>query len=79
MAAIWYFKTEENNNFFTDKILQQNVPMEVIEKVLRYPIGQRCYRMFLLHENETPKQDITQYILNNGTLEKTYQQGQTRS
>lgn len=74
-----YFKTYANDSSFIEQILQQNIPMETIEKILRYPIGQRCFRMFLLHENETPKQDITQYVLDNGTLEKTYQQGQTRS
>lgn len=74
-----YFKTYANDSSFLGQILQQNIPMETIEKILRYPIGQRCFRMFLLHENETPKQDITRYVLDNGTLEKTYQQGQTRS
>ena len=79
MMVAWYFKTYENDNSLMEQILQQNVPMTIMEKILRYPIAQRCFRLFLLHENETVKQDITQYVLNDGTLEKTYQQGQTRS
>ena len=66
----------ENNQ---EQILPGYVDMLEVEKVLRYPIAQRCYRMFLLHEDETIKKDITQYVLPDGTLEKTYQQGQTRS
>lgn len=79
MAVTWYFKTYANYSSLADEILEQHIPMVTMEKILRYPIGQRCYRMFLLHENETIKQDITQYVLSDGTLEKTYQQGQTRS
>lgn len=79
MSISLYYKSYANSDSFAEKILQRNIPMNIIEQILRYPIGQRCYRLFLLHENETPKQDITPYVLNNGTLEKTYQQGQTRS
>ena len=57
----------------------QVVSFKEMEKALRYPIAQRTFRIFLLHEDETIKQDITPFVLLDGSLEKTYQQGQTRS
>lgn len=57
----------------------KEVPFIEIEKALRYPIAQRTFQMFLLHEDESIKQDITHFITLDGSLEKTYQQGQTRS
>lgn len=50
-----------------------------ITNALRYPIARRTFRVYLLHEDETVKEDITPYVSVDGTLEKTYQQGQTRS
>lgn len=50
-----------------------------IEQVLRYPIKTRFFRVYLLHEDETIDKDITPYVIMDGSLEKTYQQGQTRS
>lgn len=55
------------------------VPVDEIERAIRSPISQRFFKLFILHENETRKKDITQYVIPNGNLEKTYQQGSTRS
>lgn len=71
-----YFITQEGQ--FTSSESQMMSLIEM-EKILRYPLAQRTFRLFLLHENETIKQDITPYVLIDGSLDKTYQQGQTRS
>ena len=73
---ILYQKVIDGN--FSKQIVDEKSFVE-IEKVLRYPIIKRTFRMFLLHENETIKQDITRFVIMDGSLEKTYQQGQTRS
>lgn len=68
---------EENNNYKSRKEIY--VSLVEMEKILRYPLAKRAFQLFLLHEDETIKQDITPYVLMDGSLEKTYQQGQTRS
>ena len=71
-----YFTTIEGQSIPSQ---QHKVSLIEMEKILRYPLAQRTFRLFLLHENETIKQDITPYVLIDGSLDKTYQQGQTRS
>ena len=63
----------------SDDYVEGYVPVEEIERALRSPISQRFFKLFILHENETRKKDITAYVELNGSLEKTYQQGNTRS
>lgn len=60
------------------ELLSQPVDLDEIKRALRYPIVQRTFRVFLLHENETIHKDITSYILAEGSIDKNYQQGQTR-
>lgn len=71
-----YFKVVEEQSTPQNKDIVSLIEME---KILRYPLAQRTFRLFLLHENETIKQDITPYVLIDSSLSKTYQQGQTRS
>lgn len=69
-----------NNSFVVLNELKEGfIPLQDIAKALRYPISQRFFKIFLLHEDETIKMDITDYVKINGSLEKTYQQGQTRN
>lgn len=62
-----------------DEIDETYIPLEEMERVLRAPILTRFFRLFLLHEDETLKEDITDQVVLTGELEKTYQQGQIRS
>lgn len=62
-----------------DEIDETYIPLDEIERVLRAPILTRFFRLFLLHEDETLKEDITNQVVLTGELEKTYQQGQVRS
>ena len=63
----------------SDDYVDGYVPVEEIERAIRSPISRRFFKLFLLHENETIKKDITAYVIPEGSLEKTYQQGSTRS
>ena len=46
---------------------------------MRSPINRRFFKLYLLHNDETIKEDITNQVLLDGNLVKEYKQGQTRS
>ena len=66
-------------NIILDDYVKDYVDLMLIEQILRYPIARRFFKLYLLHDDETIKEDITSYVTVDSTLEKTYQQGQTRS
>lgn len=69
-----------NNDFIVlDEIDETYIPLDEMEQVLRAPIYTRFFRLFLLHDDESLKEDITDQVVLSGNLEKTYQQGQIRS
>lgn len=70
---------EDGRIIVLDDLVTGLAPLVEMENILRYPILERFFKLYLLHEDETIKQDITPYVIMDGTLEKTYQQGQTRS
>lgn len=74
-----YLITADGRYIVLEDYNSSYVPSYEIEQVLRYPIAERFFKLYLLHEDETIKQDVTPYVLQEGNLEKTYQQGQTRS
>lgn len=77
--GIKYLLSDESTFLVTDEYVEGYVPVDEIERAIRSPISQRFFKLFLLHENETRKKDITAYVSLDGNLEKTYQQGNTRS
>ena len=50
-----------------------------IERIVRSPVTQRFTRYYLLHEDETIKQEITEWVTPSGSLEKKNESGQSRS
>jgi hypothetical protein len=69
----------EEKFIVTDKIVSTSVSEQEIINVLKSKIYTRFFRVFLLHDDDSIKEEITNQVINTGTLEKTYQQGQTRS
>lgn len=71
---------DENGVFLTSKdVVDDYISNDEIEQAIRGKITKRYFRVYLLHEDETIKEDITNHVILTGSLEKTYQQGQTRS
>ena len=91
MAVTRYKKIKTSENYFlqdarqiprtlvTSERVEQQVPWWEIERALRSPLSKRYYRLLLLNENETPKEDVTQWVTFNGSVKKVYNQGQTRT
>ena len=52
------------------KRYSSNYSLEEIEQFVRAPITQRYVRFYLLHDDETIKQEITNWVQPSGTLEK---------
>lgn len=48
-------------------------------EIIRSPISKRTTKVYLLHEDETIAKDISEWVSNNGTLEKNNQSGQSKS
>lgn len=55
------------------------IPQDEIEKAIRAPITKRYMRFFLLHDDETISEEITDMVVANGNIQKGSQTGQTRS
>ena len=65
---------------YTSNLAEQGyVPQDEIEKVLRSPTVRRFYKYYLLHDDETILEDISDMVLDNGNIQKNAQTGQTRS
>lgn len=55
------------------------IPKNEIEKALRSPILHRYYKFYLLHEDESIAEDISDMVLDSGNIQKNNQTGQVRS
>ena len=55
------------------------IPQNEIEQAIRSPILKRYTRFFLLHDDETILEEITDMVLETGNIEKSAETGQTRS
>lgn len=56
-----------------------NYSMQEIEHIVRAPISKRYTRYYLLHDDESIKQEITDWVQPSGSIEKNSESGQTRS
>ena len=56
-----------------------NYSMKEIERIVRAPISKKYMRFYLLHDDETIKQEITDWVQPSGSIEKKNESGQTRS
>ena len=74
-----YLQDEEGRFLTSNDLIESYVPIDEIERAIRGKILKRYFRVYLLHEDESIKEDITDHVVLSGSLEKTYQQGQTRS
>ena len=74
-----YLQDEEGKFLTSNDLIESYVPIDEIERAIRGKILKRYFRVYLLHEDESIKEDITDHVILTGSLEKTYQQGQTRS
>ena len=61
------------------KRYNSNYSLQEIEHFVRAPTSQRYVRFYLLHDDETIKQEITDWVLPSGSLEKKNESGQSRS
>lgn len=66
----YYTSNEEINGY---------VPNEEIMQAIRSPVSRRYTKFYLLHEDETIKEDITENVLLNGSIESTNSSGQSRT
>lgn len=59
--------------------IQNYLHQDRLYSIIRSPIMRRNYRIYLLHEDETIKKEITEYVLSTGNIEKNGESGQRRS
>lgn len=67
---VYYTSNEEISGY---------IPNEEIIQAVRSPMGRRYTRFFLLHEDETIKEEITSNVMLNGSIESNNNSGQSRS
>lgn len=70
---------DENDYYTSSETIENFVSQDKIEKALRSPIQTRYKRFFLLHNDETIKEEITDMVLDSGSIEKSSETGQSRS
>ena len=80
ISALGYQNSDGSIGYFTSNIeVQGYIPNEEIVNAVRSPIGRRYTKFYLLHDDETIKEDITANVLLNGSIEKKNSSGQSRS
>ena len=71
---------QKRPDYYTSLELDNSlITLEEIEEVVRSPITQKYYRYFLLNEDESINEEITDYIFNGITFDKNNESGQTKS
>lgn len=68
-----------NDYYISNDKVEGYISQEEIEKAIRSPITKRYNRFFLLHDDETISEEITDMVIANGDIQKGSQTGQTRS
>lgn len=69
----------ENNYYTSNELIKGYIPQDEIEKAIRSPILKRYTKFFLLHDDETVLEDISDMVFDSGSIEKSAETGQTRS
>ena len=70
---------DETDYYFSNELVKGFVPQDEIEQAIRSPILKRYTRFFLLHDDETIIEEISDMVLDSGNIEKKAQTGQVRS
>ena len=70
---------DENDYYLSNELVKGFIPQDEIEQAIRSPIVKRYTRFFLLHDDETIIEEISDMVLDSGNIEKNAQTGQTRS
>ena len=70
---------DDNDYYTSNESVFGYIPQDEIEKAIRSPIAERYMRFFLLHDDETVLEEITDMVLDSGNIEKSAETGQTRS
>lgn len=65
--------------YVSNEEIRGYIPNEEIINAVRAPIGRRYTKFYLLHDDETIKEEITDNVLLNGSIEKNNSSGQSRS
>ena len=65
--------------YVSNEEVEGYIPNEEIIQAVRSPMSRRYTRFFLLHEDESIKEEITENVLLSGSLEKKNSSGQSRS
>jgi hypothetical protein len=71
--------TGEIKYYTSNEEIHGYIPNEEIIQAVRSPMGRRYTKFFLLHDDETIKEEITQNVLTSGSIEKKNSSGQSRS
>ena len=70
---------DKTDYYLSNELVKGFVPQDEIEQAIRSPILKRYTRFFLLHDDETIIEEISDMVLDSGNIEKNAQTGQTRS
>lgn len=68
-----------NQYYLSDELHDEIITLEEIENVVRSPIVQKYFKYYLLNDDETIKEDISQYIYTGVAFDKNNEVGQTKS
>ena len=60
-------------------IYDSRISSEDIERIVSSPISKRYTKVYLLHQDETPAKDITEWVQASGSIEKNFESGQSYS
>lgn len=78
----WIFlgtDVDADDYYTSNELIDGFIPQDEIEKALRSPILKKYKKFYLLYEDENIKEDITDMVLEDGSLEKSSETGQSRS
>ena len=53
-------------------IYDSRISSEDIERIVSSPISKRYTKVYLLHQDETPAKDITEWVQASGSIEKNF-------
>jgi AraC-like DNA-binding protein len=79
MPMVYESPTGEIKYYTSNEEIRGYIPNEEITQAVRSPMGRRYTKFFLLHDDETIKEEITQNVLTSGSIEKKNSSGQSRS
>ena len=71
--------TSDGLYIVSNELVDGVIPNEEIIQAVRSPMSRRYTKFFLLHEDESIKEEITDNVLLSGSLEKKNSSGQSRS